>query len=173
MKRILFFVLIFAAIAGAQTVQNRPDHAAKSGFFETAFCPQWSDTSTVPVYTDTLWFLGSATIKSQLFRNWPYLSGIMTAIEDDSLQLRSIQVWTSPVLDTTKLVYSKTLIFVPRYGGTSDSTIMSAGTYGVDFATGGSWNPMNYVQLRAVPDTSNKIAVGNKLRLLLQGYSTK
>ena len=171
MKRILFFVLILAALVSAQTVQQRPDHAAKSGFFETPFCPQWADTGTVVTYTDTLFFSGAATVKSQIFRNWPMLSGVLNAIEVDSLQIKAVQVWTSPVLDTAKFVYSKTLLFRGRSNATSDSTVTATGTYSTDFADGGEWLPMIYVQLRAVPGTDNKIAVGNKLRLLLQGYN--
>lgn len=173
MKRILFFVLILAALVSAQTVQQRPDHAAKSGFFETAFCPQWADTATVPVFGDTLFFVAGSTVRSQMFRNWPYLSGVLTAVASDSLQLQALQLWVAPVNDTSKMVYSKTLLFTPSAGGTSDSTLTSAGNYAVDFSTGGAWHPMLWCQLRAVSGPTNKVAIGNKLRLLLQGYSTK
>jgi len=176
MKRFIVFliILVCAFTLQAQTTQDRPNHAAKAGFFDPAFCPQWSDTSAVPVLTDTLFFAwGDSTICSALFRNWPYLSGVLEAVEVDSLVLRSLQVWTAPVNDTTKCTYSKTLLFTTRYSATADSGIAASGTYGVDFANGGMWAPQLYVQLRAVPGTNNKVLVGNKLRLLLQGYSVK
>jgi hypothetical protein len=175
MKRfIIFFVILAAFAAFSQTTQDRPSHAAKAGFFDSAWCPQWSDTSDVPVLTDTLYFAwGDSTIRSALFRNWPYISGTVATIEVDSLVLKSLQLWTVPVNDTSKAVYSKTLRFTPQVGGTADSTLTASGTYAVDFSTEGAWHPMLYCQLRAVPGTNNKILVGNKIVLLLQGYSQK
>lgn len=176
MKRFSVFLLVLACAFAlqAQTTQDRPNHAAKAGFFDAAFCPQWADTSDTPVMTDTLFFAwGDSTIRSALFRNWPYLSGVLESIEVDSLVLKALQVWAVPVNDTSKCVYSKTLYFTPQAGGTADSTITAAGKYAVDFATEGSWHPMLYLQLRAVPGTNNKKLVGNKLVLRLQGYSEK
>jgi len=177
MKRFTVFTLaLFCAIAlQAQTVQDRPNHAGKAGFFETAFCPQWVDTTTAAqVLTDTLFFVGGdSTIRSALFRNWPYFAGVLEVIEDDSLVLSALQVWTVPVNDTSKAVYSKTLLFSPQVGGTADSSISAPGKYAVDFADGGSWHPMLYVQLRAVPGKDNKVLAGNKLVMRLQGYSNK
>lgn len=177
MKRFTVFlaVLLCAVALHAQTVQDRPNHAAKAGYFEPAWCPQWVDTTTAaPALTDTLFFVGGdSTIRSALFRNWPMLSGIVDVVVDDSLALSALQVWTVPVNDTSKAIYSKTLLFTPQVGGTADSSISAAGKYAVDFADGGEWHPMLYVQLRAVPGANNKVLAGNKLVLRLQGYSEK
>jgi hypothetical protein len=177
MKRYIVYLIALLCVFAlqAQTVQDRPNHAAKAGFFEPAFCPQWVDTTAAaPTLTDTLFFVGGdSTIHSALFRNWPMLSGVMEVVEDDSLVLSALQVWTVPINDTSKAVYSKTLLFSPQAGGTADSTISATGKYAVDFADGGEWHPMLYVQLRAVPGTDNKVLAGNKLVLRLQGYSEK
>lgn len=177
MKRYIVYLIALLCVFAlqAQTVQDRQNHAAKAGFFEPAFCPQWVDTTAAaPTLTDTLFFVGGdSTIHSALFRNWPMLSGVMEVVEDDSLVLSALQVWTVPINDTSKAVYSKTLLFSPQAGGTADSTISATGKYAVDFADGGEWHPMLYVQLRAVPGTDNKVLAGNKLVLRLQGYSEK